>query len=77
MLIGTKELSVRVKYGQTFKRYVRNKNRMVARTSAYINQPKIRTPNKMFLKPRTGRIDCPAIVQPELLMALPNGWRVK
>ena len=50
---------------------------MVARTSAYINQPKIRTPNEMFLKLRMGQIDCPAIVQPELLMALPNGWRVK
>ena len=43
------------------------------RTSAYINQPEIQMPNKMFLKLRMGQIDCPAIVQPDLLMALPNG----
>ena len=50
---------------------------MVARTSAYINQPKIQTPNEMFLKLKVGQIDCPAIVQPGLLMALPNGWHMK
>ena len=50
---------------------------MVTRMSAYINQPKIQMPNEMFLKLKMGQIDCPAIVQPGLLMALPNGRRVK
>ena len=26
---------------------------------------------------KMGQIDCPAIVQPDLLIALPNGWRAK
>ena len=46
--------------------------RRLSRTSAYINQLKIRMSGRVTPQTKMGRIDCPAIVQPDLLIALPN-----
>ena len=44
-------------------------DKRLSRTSAYINQPTIRMPDKLFPKPKWDE----SIVQPDLLIALPNG----
>ena len=49
------------------------RDKRLSQMPAYINQPKIQMPDKVFPQTKIGRIDCPAIVQPDLLIALPNG----